>query len=265
MAVEIDGWRDQPIAGDEVLQAEDEQHATSVTELRSEKVDREQMARDMEAINESRRAEAERREAEEAAAKAIENGEEAAVAEKKEAGPEVVSFIVKGDVSGSVEAVIDSVSALGNAEVSTRILRHGVGAPSEFDISHAADAKGHVINFNTTIPNHVAKLAEEKGVKILDSNIIYRVVENVKDLLSEKLAPRVIHKVTGEVEIAAAFEIGLGGKKKLKVAGSKVRNGVVDKGTKARVLRGENIVHDGKFPYMLVRVKYMLTETSRCD
>jgi translation initiation factor IF-2 len=247
MAVEIDGWRDQPIAGDEVLQAEDEQHASSVTELRSEKVDREQMARDMEAINEARRAEAERREAEEAAAKAIKNGEEAVVAEKKEAGPEVVSFIIKGDVSGSVEAVIDSVSALGNAEVSTRILRHGVGAPSEFDISHAADAKGHIINFNTTIPNHVAKLAEEKGVRILDSNIIYRVVENVKDVLSEKLPPKVTQKVTGEVEIAAVFEISLGGKKKLKVAGSKVRNGIVDRGAKARVLRGETVVHDGKF------------------
>ncbi|KAL1800149.1 hypothetical protein ACET3X_000491 [Alternaria dauci] len=245
MAVEIDGWRDQPIAGDEVLQAEDEQHATSVTELRSEKADRAQMARDMEAINEARRAEAERREAEEAAAEAIKNGEEAVVADKKETGPEVVSFIIKGDVSGSVEAVMDSVSALGNAEVSTRILRHGVGAPSEFDISHASDAKGHIINFNTTIPNHVAKLAEEKGVRILDSNIIYRVVENVKDLLSEKLPLKVTQKVTGEVEVAAVFEISLGGKKKMKVAGSKVRNGVVDRGTKARVLRGENVVYDG--------------------
>lgn len=247
MAVEVDGWRDQPIAGDEVLQAEDEQHATSVTELRSEKVEREQMARDMEAINESRRLEAERREAEEASAKAIENGEEPATSEKKETGPEVVSFIIKGDVSGSVEAVIDSVAALGNAEVSTRILRHGVGAPSEFDVTHAADANGHIVNFNTTIPGNVAKLAEEKGVKILDSNIIYRVVENVKELLSEKLAPKVIQKVTGEVEIAAIFEIGLGGRKKMKVAGSKVRNGVVDRGTKARVLRGETLVHDGKF------------------
>ncbi|KAF7445116.1 Translation initiation factor IF-2 [Pyrenophora tritici-repentis] len=251
VAVEVDGWRDQPIAGDEVLQAEDEQQATAVTELRSDKIDREQMARDMEAINESRRlarAEAERREAEEAAAKAGENGEEVeavAPAEQKESGPEIVSFIVKGDVSGSVEAVIDSVSALGNAEVATRILRHGVGPPSEFDISHAADAKGHVINFNTASPGHVVKLAEEKGVRILESNIIYRVVENVKELLSEKLAPKVVHKVTAEVEVAASFEISLGGKKKMTVAGSKVRNGVVHRGTKAKVLRGETLIHDG--------------------
>jgi len=253
VAVEVDGWRDQPIAGDEVLQADDEQHATFVTELRSDKIDREQMARDMEAINESRRlarVEAERREAEQAAAKAVENGEEVEAAtpvEQKESGPEVVSFIIKGDVSGSVEAVIDSVSALGNAEVATRILRHGVGPPSEFDISHAADAKGHIINFNTVTPGSVIKLAEEKGVRILESNIIYRVVENVKELLSEKLAPKVIHKVTAEVEVAASFEISLGGKKKMMVAGSKVRNGVVHRGTKAKVLRGETLIHDGRF------------------
>ncbi|CAA9965873.1 Translation initiation factor IF-2 [Pyrenophora teres f. maculata] len=251
VAVEVDGWRDQPIAGDEVLQAEDEQHATSVTELRSDKIDREQMARDMEAINESRRlarAEAERREAEEAAAKAAEKGEEVeavAPVEQKDSGPEIVSFIVKGDVSGSVEAVVDSVSALGNGEVATRILRHGVGPPSEFDISHAADAKGHIINFNTATPGQVIKLAEEKGVRILESNIIYRVVENVKELLSEKLAPKVIHKVTAEVEVAASFEISLGGRKKMMVAGSKVRNGVVHRGTKAKVLRGETLIHDG--------------------
>ncbi|KAH7085593.1 translation initiation factor-like protein IF-2 [Paraphoma chrysanthemicola] len=245
IAVEVDGWRDQPIAGDEALQANDEQHATSVAELRMDKVDREQMARDMDAINDSRRQESERRKAEEAAEKAAANGEDEVAVEAKEKGPEVVSFIIKGDVSGSVEAVIDSVSALGNGEVSSRILRHGVGSPSEFDIEHAAAAQGHIVNFNTTIPAHVAKLAEEKGVKILDSNIIYRVVENVKEVLSEKLKPKVIQKVMGEAEIAAIFEISLGGRKKLKVAGSKVRNGLVDRGTKARVLRKEQVIHDG--------------------
>ncbi|KAF1362462.1 initiation factor 2 [Lizonia empirigonia] len=246
IAVEVDGWRDQPIAGDEVLQARDEQQATAVAELRTEKVEREQLAKDMEAINIARREEAERREAEEAAKKAAEGGEaEAEKAEVKRKGPEVVSFIIKGDVSGSVEAVIDSLSALGNAEVSTRILRHGVGPPSEFDIQHAADAQGHIVNFNTAIPAHVSKLAEEKGVKIYDSNIIYRTVEMVRELLSEKLPPSIIQKVTGEVEIAAVFEIGLGGRKKMKVAGSKVRNGVVERGNKARVLRGDTVIHDG--------------------
>jgi translation initiation factor IF-2 len=255
IAVEVDGWRDQPIAGDEVLQAADEQKAASVSELRTDKLEREQLARDMTAINENRRLEAERREALEAAEKAAAAGEvegevedtDAAPAEPKEKGPEVVNFIIKGDVSGSVEAVIDSVSAIGNGEVSPRILRHGVGSPSEFDIAHASSASGHIINFNTPIPPNIARLAEEAGVKILDSNIIYRVVETVKDLLSEKLTPTVIQKVTGEAEIAAIFSYGLSGRKKIKVAGSKVRNGFVEKGTKVRVLRGSEVVHDGEF------------------
>jgi translation initiation factor IF-2 len=256
IAVEVDGWRDQPIAGDEVLQANDEQHASSVAEIRTDKVEREQMAVDMTAINESRRLESERRDAEKAAekaAKAAKAGKveeevdpDAAAAEPKEKGPEVVSFIIKGDVSGSVEAVIDSVSALGNGEVSTRILRHGVGPPSEFDIAHASSASGHIINFNTTVPPNISRLAEEKGVKILDSNIIYRVVETVKDLLSTKLAPSVHHKITGEAEIAAIFSYGLSGRKKIKVAGTKVRNGFIDKGTKVRVLRKGETVYEGR-------------------
>lgn len=244
IAVEVDGWRDQPIAGDEVLQAADEQQATAVSTLRTEKLEREQMAKDMEAINLARKEEASRREAEEAA-KLASDGETPAEVETKNNGPEVVSFIIKGDVSGSVEAVIDSISPLGNSEISTRILRHGVGSPSEFDIAHASSASGHIINFNTSIPAHVAKLAEEKGVRIFDSNIIYRTVEMVREELSKRLPPKAVQKVTGEGEIAAVFEIGLGGKKKMRVAGSKVRNGVVERGSRARVLRGDAVIHDG--------------------
>jgi translation initiation factor IF-2 len=246
MPVEVDGWREQPIAGDEVLQATDEQQASSVSDLRVEKVERERLAKDMEAVNESRRLESERREAEEAAARALKNGEEVMPDEpKQESGPEIINFIIKGDVSGSVEAVIDSVSAIGNNEVATRILRHGVGAPSEFDVQHAADAKGHIINFNTAIPSHIASMAEHRNVRILDSNIIYRVVETVKALLSEKLSPKITQRVTGEAEVAAIFDIGLGSKKKMKVAGSKVRNGIVEKGSKVKVLRKDQVVYDG--------------------
>ncbi|KAF2827598.1 translation initiation factor-like protein IF-2 [Ophiobolus disseminans] len=247
IAVEVDGWRDQPIAGDEVLQAHDEHQASSVSGLRMDKVEREALARDVDAINEFRKLENERREAEDAAEKALAAGEEELPAPAlKKSGPEVVSFIIKGDVSGSVEAVLDSISSLGNADIQTRILRYGVGPPSEFDIEHAAAAQGHIVNFNTLVPPHVNRLAEDKGVQILDSNIIYRVVENVKELLQSKLKPEIIQKVSGEAEIAAAFEIGLGGrKKKMRVAGSKVRNGAVKLGSKTRVLRGEEVVFDG--------------------
>jgi translation initiation factor IF-2 len=249
LPVEVDGWREQPIAGDEVLQAVDEQTASAVAELRADKVEREQMARDVDAINKSRQLEAERREAETAAEAAAKAGEDVPeeVVKVKESGPEIISFIVKGDVSGSVEAVIDSISSIGNAEVGTKVLRHGVGPPSEFDVEHAAVAKGHIVNFNTVVPSHISALAAEKGVLILDSNIIYRVVENVKALLSEKLGPKITQRVVGEAEVAAVFDISLGGKKKMKVAGSKVRNGVISNNSKVKVLRNEEKVFEGMF------------------
>ncbi|KAF2730448.1 initiation factor 2 [Polyplosphaeria fusca] len=245
LPVEVDGWREQPIAGDQALQAKDEQHAAQVSEIRIKKVEREQMAKDMEAINESRRLETQRREAQDADAEAIRNGEVAEKSAKKESGPDIVSFIVKGDVSGSVEAVIDCVTSIGNNEVGTRILRYGVGSPSEFDVQHAADAGGHIVNFNTAVSPNITALAEEKGVKIFNENIIYRAVESLKTFLSAKLPPTITQRVTGEAQVSAIFEIGLGGKKKMRVAGSKVRNGVVTKGSKVRVLRKNEVIFDG--------------------
>jgi translation initiation factor IF-2 len=258
MPVEVDGWREQPIAGDEVLQAEDEQQGAEVAKLRMDKVERERLAKDMEAVNESRRHETERREAEEAAAKAAANGEAKIEAKAQESGPALVSFIIKGDVSGSVEAVIDSVTSLGNNEVATRILRYGVGPPSEFDVEHAAAANGHIINFNTVLAPNITSLAELKGVRILDSNIIYRVVENVKAVLEEKLPPKITQRVTGEAEVAAVFEISLGGKKKLKIAGSKVRNGMVERNTKVKVLRGDAVIFDGMYIFIYVPCLFFL-------
>ncbi|KAF2501639.1 initiation factor 2 [Lophium mytilinum] len=249
MPVEVDGWREQPLAGDEVLQAPDEQKASAVSEFRADAEERIRLAKDMEAINEFRRVEAERIEKEKAVAAAEAAGEDdpaavvAAVA--KMSGPEIVPFIVKADVSGSVEAVTDSIAPLGNAEVGCSILRSGVGPPSEFDVQHAAAAKGHIINFNTTIPPQIAALAEEKGVRVLDSNIIYRLSEDVRALLSERLPPTVVKRVTGEAEVAQMFSITLAGRKKIAIAGSKVRNGVMKKGALVRVVRGEENVYEG--------------------
>ena len=251
--VEIDGWREQPAAGDEVLQAPDEQKAKAVVEYRLEAFQREQMATDMAAINDARRLEQEKREK-------LEKAEELA-----EANPDVppesqlpetaaaptfqeVFFIVKADVSGSVEAVSNSVSALGNSEVRPHILRSGVGPVTEFDIDHAAVAKGHIISFNTTVEGHISRMAESKDVKILDQSIIYRLVNDVKMKLGEKLPPVVTQKVLGEAEIAQVFEINTKGRVTVPIAGCRVRNGVISKTSKVRVVRDKEIAYDGMLP-----------------
>jgi translation initiation factor IF-2 len=174
------------------------------------------------------------------------------------AGIKEVPFIAKADVSGSVEAVVNSISALGNAEVRANILRSGVGPISAFDVEHAAAAEGHILNFNTTVDPNIARMAEMEGVEIFDYNIIYKLVDAVKAKLSEQLEPLVIKRVTGEAEIGQVFDITVKGREKMAVAGCKVRNGVIMRNSKARVLRDKEIIYDGmSSPYQTVGIFYI--------
>lgn len=193
MPVEVDGWRDQPMAGDEVLQAESEQQATSVVDFRLEKEEREKIAQDTEAINENRRLEQERKEKEravEAAAKraaSVSREDEAvsaAVAEdnaqEQQSGQMMVPFIIKADVSGSAEAVSAYIMSVSNPLITPQILSSGVGAIHESDIDLAHAASGHIIAFNLPADPDMKALAEYRDVKILENNIIYRVLDDVK-------------------------------------------------------------------------------------
>ena len=251
--VEIDGWREQPNAGDEVLQANDEQHAKLVVDIRLERVENTQLAADMIAINEARRIEQEKREQER---RDREEEKQLAEAEGRQAvfkppivetpsGIKDVSFIVKADVSGSVEAVVNSISALGNEEVRANILRAAVGNPSEFDIEHAAAAKGHIISFNVPVEQSIGRMAEAAGVEILEQNIIYKLIDEVKARLTEQLAPSVTVRVLGEAEIAQIFQINTKGRLMTNVAGCRVRNGVISRSAKTRVLRDRETIYNG--------------------
>ena len=258
--VEVDGWREQPDAGDEMLQAPDEQKAKSVVEHRLEASRRTQMAADIAAVNENRRIEQEKRgQLEKASALATAQAEGSTItnppgAEDKDisvptttaSSCQEVQFILKADVSGSLEAVTNAVSALGNDLVRPRILRSGVGPITEFDIGHATVAKGYIISFNTVVDGGTRREAEVNGVRIIDQNIIYRLVDEVKDVLSEKLPDEVLQRVLGEAEIAQIFDINVKGRVTVPVAGCRVRNGAMTKGAKIRVLRDKEIVYDGE-------------------
>ncbi|KAL6720975.1 translation initiation factor IF-2 [Lecanora helva] len=263
--VEIDGWREQPSAGDEVIQAPDEQKAKSVIEYRLEASERTKLAADMEAVNESRRLEQERREQLERAAELAEANPDNAPATSQTPQTSAASacrevfFIIKADVSGSVEAVTNSVSALGNSEIRPHILRSGVGPVTEFDIDHAAVAKGQIINFNTAIEGPIRRTAENKGVRIIDQSIIYRLVDDVKAALSEQLPETVTQRVLGEAEIAQIFEINTKGRIREPVAGCKVRNGVIGRTAKIRVLRDKETIFNGSLS-SLKNVKKDVTE-----
>ena len=248
--IEIDGWREQPSAGDEVLQAPDEQRAKAVVDYRLKAHEQIQMATDMAAVNEARRLEQAKREQLERAAEFAETNSAAAASTEGQVDPSTPSFqevffIVKADVSGSVEAVADAISALGNNEVRPHILRTGVGPVTESDVDHAAVAKGHIVSFNTSVDGSVRRMAEAQDVQILDQNIIYRLIDDVKAKLGEKLPEIITQTVVGEAEVAQTFEINTKGRTTVPVAGCKVRNGVIGRNNKVRVLRNREVIYDG--------------------
>lgn len=257
--VEVDGWKGQPSAGDEVLQAPNEQKASSVVDYREAEAERQRLAVDMEAINAARRAVEAQREAEAMAetarAKASETGSEPEQKTKARTSPDaprqaIVPMILKADVSGSLEAVQAQILALAHPEVAPQIMHSGVGGPTEGDIEHAEAASGVVVSFNASPAPAMRRHAESKGVRVLDNNVIYRLVDEVKALMSEKLAPSVTRRVLADCDIAQVFDIGVGGRRKEKVAGVKVRNGTAHRLGRCRVSRGglEHIIFDGKFP-----------------
>lgn len=259
MPVEVDGWKDQPAAGDEVLQAPSEQKASSVVAYRQELEEREKTAQDMEAINESRRIAQERHEkekaAEYAAKRAAANAGDDPISAPKtsddledQSGQIVVPFIIKADVSGSAEAVAAYILSVSTPLITPQVLHSSVGAVNEGDIELANAASGHIIAFNLPGNPDMKALAESRDVAILENNIIYRVLDDVKAVMEDRLPPVVTQRVLGEAEVSADFEIGVGGRKKIKIAGCKVRNGVVGKNSRVRVMRGGEKVYDGEYP-----------------
>lgn len=272
--IEIDGWRSQPEAGDEVLQAPDEAKAKSVVDHRLEKAERDQLAVDMEAINVTRTAVNEQRR-EKAEADASMNAElesDAAMLDafedlaaktlkrEQNKGCQTVNFIIKADVSGSLEAVVNSVSAIGNGDVRPRILRSGVGRLTEFDITHASYAKGHVINFNSPIDAHIQRMADETGVKILTHTIIYSLVDSVKKELESILPPKITQRVVGEADIIQIFSIKIKGRQQKPVAGCRLSNGTIARNARIKVLRMGEKIFDGMFCPML----NILLRADRC-
>ncbi|KAI9882650.1 MAG: ribosome biogenesis protein tsr3 [Watsoniomyces obsoletus] len=250
--VEIDGWKELPDAGTEVLECPDEAKAKSVVAFRSAHAERLKMISDVEAVNEVRRAEQQRREEEEIRRKQDERDgnitpptNTTTPADEGATTTEYVPFIIKADVHGSVEAVEGSISNLGNDMVRPKILRAAAGPVTEFDIELANAAKGVILAFNTKIDPSIFRLAETSGVPILEHTIIYHLTDDVISKLSEKLPPLITQRVTGEAEVAEIFEIKLKRNQTQKIAGCKVRNGSVHRNSKLRVLRSGETLYEG--------------------
>jgi translation initiation factor IF-2 len=268
-AVEVLGWKEPPVAGDQVLQAPDEGRAKAAVRYRQELKDRGEVIGQMAQQEQERREreiEREREKAVEAAANPRNRrlqkyygnqalADEAAADAADETPVETtqyLTYLVKGDVHGSVEAVTAALLEQGNNEIRAKVLVSAPGKITESDIEHAAVSGSTIINFNNTVPGNMKRLANDAGVKIMDHNVIYHLVEEVRGNLADALPPLVIKKVVGEAEVLQVFPINVKGRRFKNIAGCKIGNGSVKKGGKARVIRGGEEVFEGEFLFFFL-------------
>ncbi|KAL2117538.1 hypothetical protein VTJ04DRAFT_7198 [Mycothermus thermophilus] len=247
-AVEVLGWKEPPEAGDQVLQAPDEGRAKAAVRYRQEIKERGEAIAQM-AEQEKRERERQKALEQAAAAEAGEADADAEDANNNSSNTKSmlthVPFVIKCDVRGSVEAVSAAVQEQGNHEVQPKILVAAPGQITESDVEHAAVAGGTIINFNLPVPNHIRRMAADAKVAILEHNVIYHLIEAVRDKLSEGLAPTVTKKVVGEAEVLQIFPINVRGRKFKNIAGCRIGNGIIKRGALARVIRNGETLFEG--------------------
>ena len=151
-------------------------------------------------------------------------------------------LVIKGDVQGSVEAIIASLDKLGTDEVRARIVHSGAGAITESDISLAEASDAAIIGFNVRANTQARTTAERNGIDIRYYNIIYDLVDDVKAAMSGLLSPERRETFLGNAEILEVFNITKVGK----VAGCRVVEGKVERGAGVRLIRDNVVIHEGK-------------------
>ena len=160
----------------------------------------------------------------------------------KTVGRKEIQIVLKGDVQGSVEAVTTALEKLGNDEVAARVIHGGVGGITESDVTLAAASKAVIIGFNVRALKEARDLAEREGVEIRYYNIIYNLVDDVKAALSGMLAPTLRETMLGNALIQEVFLISKVGN----IAGCKITDGVVQRGSHVRLIRDNVVIHEGK-------------------
>ncbi len=151
-------------------------------------------------------------------------------------------IVVKSDVQGSAEAIVQALEKLSTDEVRIRVLHSGVGAVTESDVTLAEASGAPIIGFNVRANAPAREAANQKGVEIRYYSIIYNLVDDVKAAASGLLSPEIREKFIGYAEILQVFKITGAGK----VAGCKITEGVARRSAGVRLLRDNVVIHEGK-------------------
>jgi len=217
--VEILGLSGVPMAGDEFVAVQDEKGAKQISERRMQK----QRSKDL---------------AQTSARPSLESlFERLQQDEMKE-----LTLILKADVHGSVEALSESLTKLSNAEVKVNVVHAATGTISESDVSLAAVSNAIIIGFNVRPTPKVQALANEENVDMRFYNVIYDVINDVKNALTGLMASRFEERILGSAEVREVFQIPKVGA----IAGSYVTDGKLERGRSLRLIRDGVVVYEGK-------------------
>ena len=150
-------------------------------------------------------------------------------------------ILVKADVQGSAEAIVQALEKIGNTEIKARVIHYAVGGINESDIGLAEASKAVVLGFNVRASAQARDAAERAGIEIRYYNIIYDLVDDIKQAMAGKLAPELRETFLGNAKILEVFNITKVGK----VAGCQVTEGTVQRGAKVRLIRDNVVIHEG--------------------
>ncbi|HTK13620.1 MAG TPA: translation initiation factor IF-2 [Xanthobacteraceae bacterium] len=218
--VEVLGFSGPPEAGDRLAVVDSESRAREITAYRSRQKRDKMVARQT----------------------GKRGSLEEMMSQLKTSGRKEFPLVIKGDVQGSVEAIIGALEKFGTDEVAARIIHSGAGGITESDVTLAEASGAAVIGFNVRAHKEARDLADRTGTEIRYYNIIYDLVDDVKKAMSGLLTPERRETMLGNAQILDIFNVSKVGK----VAGCRVTDGTVERGANVRLIRDNVVIHEGK-------------------
>ena len=150
--------------------------------------------------------------------------------------------IVKSDVHGSTEALVQALEAIESDKVELDVISKGVGHITKNDITLASAGDAMVVGFNVKLDNGVQSLAKHHDIRIVQHEIIYELIDQVEEAMADMLDAEYTEKKTGAAEVRQVFSVG----KTRKVAGCMVTEGLIQRNCIARLMRGGELIHESK-------------------
>ncbi|XP_059058284.1 translation initiation factor IF-2, mitochondrial-like, partial [Achroia grisella] len=260
--VSVVGWRELPSAGDQVLEVNSEKRASEVLKWRHNQRMKEKQEMDRAAIEVKEGAHREQYKATLSRKRAMGRYK------LKPDGPRqkmiqyddhpTLNVLVKGDVDGSVEAILDILETYDeHDQVRLDLIHYGVGpvTPNDLEIAEAFNAV--IYAFNVDCPPPLAVTAKKKDIAVKKYNIIYKLVDDVKEEISARIPKRQEEESLGEANVLQLFQV-TEGKRKVPVAGCRCVKGNLHRNALYRVIRELQVVYEGK----LVSMKHLKDETN---